>query len=59
MHGIYFEIVVGGTPRAVALLGYVGSDYSTASYGALYLYEMRRRRRKPGNMLFLPTKKLR
>jgi adenylate cyclase class 2 len=45
--------------RAACLLGYHRSDYSTETYGSLYLAACRRQGRKPGYMLFPPTKKLR
>jgi adenylate cyclase class 2 len=38
--------------RAARLLGYGPRDFVTASYRALYCEDCRRRRRKPGNMLF-------
>jgi adenylate cyclase, class 2 len=59
--GNYLELE--GTPsaidRAARLLGYDRSDYSTETYGSLYLAACRRQGRKPGNMLFPPTKNLR
>jgi adenylate cyclase class 2 len=38
--------------RVARRLGYSRSDYSTASYGALYLEECRKRNIPPGDMLF-------
>lgn len=59
--GIFLELE--GEPaaidRAARLLGYAQKDYLTDSYGALYLADCRRSGRKPGNMLFPATKKLR
>ena len=57
--GIYIELE-GPMPdidRAALLLGYREKDYIRQSYGALYLADCRRLRRKPSNMLFPPTKK--
>jgi adenylate cyclase class 2 len=48
-----------GIVRAARLLGYDRKDFMTGSYGSMYLADCRRRGRKPGNMLFPPTKKLR
>ena len=56
--GVFLELE-GPAPsidRAARLLGYTQKDYSSETYGSLYLAECRRRRRKPGHMLF-PTKK--
>jgi adenylate cyclase, class 2 len=59
--GIYLELEgpVAGIDRAARLLGYARNDYMTDTYGSLYLAACRRRGRKPGDMLFPPTKKLR
>jgi adenylate cyclase class 2 len=59
--GIYLELEgpVAGINRGARLLGYRRKDYLTDSYGSLYLADCRRRGRKPGDMLFPPTKKLR
>ncbi len=59
--GIYLELEgpVAAIDRAARLLGYDRKDYLTETYGSLYLAACRRHRRKPGNMLFPPTKKLR
>jgi adenylate cyclase class 2 len=59
--GIYLELEgpVAGIDRGARLLGYARKDYMTDTYGSLYLADCRRRGRKPGNMLFPPTKKLR
>lgn len=59
--GIYLELEgsAASIDRGARLLGYAVSDYRKESYGALYLADCRRRGRKPGNMLFPPTKKLR
>jgi adenylate cyclase class 2 len=59
--GIYLELEgrVAGIDRAARLLGYARKDYLTDTYGSLYLAACRRRGRKPGDMLFPPTKKLR
>ena len=59
--GLFLELE--GDPalidRAARLLGYSRSDYLTESYGALYLAECRRTKRRPSDMLFRATKKLR
>jgi adenylate cyclase class 2 len=59
--GLFLELE--GDPasidRAARLLGYSRSDYLTDSYGALYLAECRRTKRRPSDMLFRATKKLR
>ena len=59
--GIYLELEgsVAAIDRAARVLGYVRKDYLTDTYGSLYLAACRRQGRKPGNMLFPPTKKLR
>lgn len=59
--GTYLELEgpVAGIDRAAHLLGYTRNDYMTATYGSLYLAACRRRGRKPGDMLFPTTKKLR
>jgi adenylate cyclase, class 2 len=59
--GIYLELEgsVAGIDRAARLLGYDRRDYMTDTYASLYLTACRRRGRKPGDMLFPPTKKLR
>ena len=59
--GIYLELEgpVAGIDRGARLLGYDHKDYMTDTYGSLYLADCRRRGRKPGDMLFPPTKKLR
>jgi adenylate cyclase, class 2 len=59
--GTYLELEgpVAGIDRAARLLGYSHRDYVTASYGALYVAFCRRHGRKPGDMLFPLTKKLR
>jgi adenylate cyclase class 2 len=59
--GIYVELEgsVPGIGRGAHLLGYDRKDYLTETYGSLYLAACRRRGRKPGDMLFPPTKKLR
>jgi len=59
--GIYLELEgpVAAIDRAARLLGYDRKDYLTQTYGSLYLAACRRQHRKPGNMLFPPTKKLR
>lgn len=59
--GIYLELEgpFAGIDRGACLLGYGRQDYIRASYGALYLAECRKAGRKPGDMLFPPTKKLR
>ena len=41
--------------RVARLLGYSRSDYNTASYGALYLEDCRRKKKKPSNMIFAPS----
>jgi adenylate cyclase class 2 len=59
--GIYLELEgpVIAIDRGAHLLGYARNDYMTDTYGSLYLAECRRRGRKPGDMLFPTTKKLR
>ena len=59
--GTYIELEgsVSAIDRAATLLGYDRRDYSTATYGSLYLAECRRNGHQPGNMLFPPTKKSR
>jgi adenylate cyclase class 2 len=58
--GLYLELE--GSPsaidRAASRLGYAPSEYMTATYGALYLADCKRRGRKPGHMLFRTTKNL-
>ncbi|HEV2445898.1 MAG TPA: class IV adenylate cyclase [Candidatus Sulfopaludibacter sp.] len=52
--GVYLELE--GSPRWIdrmaRALGFAHEDYITASYGRLYLNGCRRRRVKPGDMLF-------
>lgn len=57
--GTYLELegTVQGIDHAARLLGYDRNDYRKESYGALYLADCRRRRRKPAHMLFPPLKK--
>ena len=59
--GIYIELEgrVAGIERGARLLGYDRNDYLKDTYGSLYLLACRRLNRKPGDMLFPPTKKLR
>jgi adenylate cyclase class 2 len=59
--GTYLELegTAAAIDRAAAMLGYTRVDYSTATYGSLYLAECRRKGHQPGNMLFPPTKKSR
>jgi len=59
--GIYIELEgpVAAIKRAARLLGYARQDYLTETYGSLYAAACRRLGRKPGDMLFPPTKKLR
>ncbi len=59
--GTYLELEgpVAGIDRGAHLLGYARNDYMTDTYGSLYLAACRRRGRKPGDMLFPTTKKLR
>lgn len=45
--------------RAARLLGYGHESYMKDTYGSLHLAACRAQRRKPGDMLFPPTKKLR
>ena len=56
--GTYLELEgsMAGIDRAARLLGYAQKDYLKQSYGALYLAECRRERRKPGHMLFATKK---
>jgi adenylate cyclase, class 2 len=44
--------------RAASRLGYATSEYIKETYGGLYLADCRRSGRKPGDMLFLKTKKI-
>jgi adenylate cyclase class 2 len=59
--GIYLELEgpVAAINRGARLLGYARQDYLKETYGSLYLAECRRLGRKPGDMLFPPTKKSR
>jgi adenylate cyclase class 2 len=59
--GTYLELEgpVAGIDRAAHFLGYTRYDYMTDTYGSLYLASCRRRGRRPGDMLFPTTKKLR
>jgi adenylate cyclase class IV len=59
--GIFLELEgrIAGIDRVARLLGYARPDYLKETYGSLYLAECRRHGRKPGDMLFPPTKKLR
>ena len=59
--GNYLELEgpVADINHGARLLGYRLNDYMTDTYGSLYLADCRRRGRKPGDMLFPPTKKLR
>jgi adenylate cyclase, class 2 len=59
--GNYLELegTTAGIERGARLLGYERKDYLKATYGLLYLADCRRKNRKPGNMLFSATKKLR
>jgi adenylate cyclase class 2 len=59
--GIYLELEgpIASIDRGAHLLGYGRQDYLKDTYGSLYLADCRRRGRKPGDMLFQPTKKLR
>ena len=52
--GVYLELE-GTSPwidRTARLLGFHETDYITASYGRLYLEWCRKKKRKPGNMVF-------
>ena len=59
--GTYLELEgpVAGIERGAHLLGSDRKDYLKETYGSLYLAACRRQGRKPGDMLFQPTKKLR
>jgi adenylate cyclase, class 2 len=59
--GLYLELEgnVAAIDRAAGRLGYSADQYLTSTYGDIYLAECRRRKRKPTDMLFPPTKKLR
>ena len=59
--GIYIELEgrTASIDRAARLLGYARQDYLKVTYGSLYLAQCRRQGRKPADMLFPPTKKLR
>jgi adenylate cyclase class 2 len=54
--GVFFELE--GSPawidRTASRLGFRESDYITASYGTLYFEWCKKRRVKPGNMVFEP-----
>jgi adenylate cyclase class 2 len=50
---------VADIDRDASRLGYARNDYTTDTYASLYLADCLRRSRKPGDMLFPPTKKLR
>ena len=56
--GIFLELegTTAAIDRTARLLGYTRKDYSTETYGSLYLADCRRRGQKPGDMLFPPTK---
>jgi adenylate cyclase, class 2 len=52
--GMYLELE-GTSPwidRTAKLLGFAETDYITASYGRLYLEWCRKKKRKPGDMVF-------
>jgi adenylate cyclase, class 2 len=59
--GLFLELE--GSERSIdcaaKLLGYARSDYVIQTYGALFIAHCRIRRRKPRNMVFPTTKKLR
>ena len=59
--GLFFELEgnADAIDRAAVRLGYSAADYLTLTYGAIYLADCRRRRRRPTNMLFPTTKKSR
>jgi adenylate cyclase, class 2 len=59
--GTYLELEgpAAAIQRGARLLGYARKDYLKDTYGSLYLAACRRLGRKPGDMLFPPTKKLR
>jgi adenylate cyclase class 2 len=59
--GIYLELEgpVAAIEHAARLLEYDRRDYLNETYGSLYAADCRRQGRKPGDMLFPPTKKLR
>jgi adenylate cyclase class 2 len=59
--GNYLELEgpVTAIDRGARLLGYARRDYLKETYGSLYLADCRRLGRKPGDMLFPPTKKFR
>ncbi len=59
--GVYIELEgnTASIDRGARLLGYDRRDYLKETYGSLYLADCCRRRRKPADMLFPPTKKLR
>jgi adenylate cyclase class 2 len=59
--GVYLELEgpVAAIDRGARLLGYTRQEYLKQTYGSLYLADCRRRGRKPGDMLFPPTKNLR
>jgi adenylate cyclase class 2 len=58
--GIYLELEgpVAAIDRAARLLGYARKDFLTETYGSLYVAACRRQGRKPGDMLFPPTRNL-
>jgi adenylate cyclase class 2 len=59
--GIYLELEgpVASIDRGARLLGYSRQDYLKDTYGSLYIADCRQRGRKPGDMFFPPTKKMR
>jgi adenylate cyclase class 2 len=59
--GLFLELegAASAIDRAARLLGYSQCDYVTQPYGALYIADCRRKRRKPAHMVFPLTKKLR
>jgi adenylate cyclase class 2 len=59
--GLYLELEgpVASIDRGARLLGFGRKDYMKDTYGSLYIAACRRQGRKPGDMLFPPTKKLR
>ncbi|MBI2817644.1 MAG: class IV adenylate cyclase [Acidobacteria bacterium] len=57
--GNYLEIEGSRTAidRVARELGYSRQDYITASYGALYLEDCKKKNIPPGDMIFAPSKK--
>jgi hypothetical protein len=59
--GTYLELEgsIARIDRGAILLGFARTDYLKETYASLYFAECRRLGRKPGDMLFSPTKNFR